>query len=231
MSALVAHLLTVQQQCAVELQRFWLLWRYQHHGPPFRLWWRLVLKRAVDVLLGACGLAVTLPVWPVAALALWLEDRGPTLYHQRRVGQGGREFTLLKFRTMVRDAEIAGPRWAVVGDERVTRIGRWLRRLHLDELPQAINILRGEMSVIGPRPERAEFFAALQAAIPFYRARLSVRPGVTGWAQVNHEYGDSIDDALIKLRYDLYYIKHRSALLDLLILVRTVGHVLRGRGR
>lgn len=188
-------------------------------------------KRASDLLLGAAGLILAAAVAPFAALALWLEDRGPALYRQRRVGQGGREFVLLKFRTMVADAESDGPRWADVGDARITTVGRFLRRLHLDELPQALNVLRGEMSIVGPRPERPEFVAELQAAIPYYRARLSVRPGVTGWAQVNYEYGDSVEDALIKLRYDLYYIKHRSVVLDLQILARTFGHVFRRGGR
>jgi exopolysaccharide biosynthesis polyprenyl glycosylphosphotransferase len=190
-----------------------------------------MVKRALDVLLATAGLALAALVVPFAAAGLWVEDRGPLLYRQRRVGRGGREFDMLKLRTMVRDAEPNGPQWAGVGDPRVTRVGRVLRRLHLDELPQAWNILKGEMSLIGPRPERPEFVAALQAAIPFYRTRLSVRPGVTGWAQVNLEYGDSVDDALSKLRYDLYYIKQRSLALEMSILVRTVGHVLRARGR
>ncbi|MDR7485174.1 MAG: sugar transferase [Armatimonadota bacterium] len=189
------------------------------------------VKRLLDLLLGAVGLAFMAVVTPLAALALWLEDRGPAFYRQRRVGRGGREFVLLKFRTMTPDAEATGPQWADVGDARVTRVGRVLRRLHLDELPQAVNILRGEMSVVGPRPERPEFVAALQTVIPYYRTRLSVRPGVTGWAQVNFEYGDSVEDALVKLRYDLYYVKHRSMVLDLLILIRTLGHVLRRGGR
>ncbi len=138
---------------------------------------------------------------------------------------------LLKYRTMIPDAETDGPRWTQEDDDRVTRVGRVLRRLHLDELPQAINILRGEMSFIGPRPERPEFVAHLEKQIPFYRARHAVRPGVTGWAQVNYEYGDSVEDALIKLQYDLYYIKHANLWLDLVILARTVGHVLRFAGR
>ncbi|MDR7545121.1 MAG: sugar transferase [Armatimonadota bacterium] len=188
-------------------------------------------KRVTDVLMATAGLLLTLVVTPLAAVGLWLEDRGPVFYRQRRVGQAGRQFEILKFRTMVEHAEINGPQWAAVGDPRVTWTGRILRRLHLDELPQAWNILKGDMSVIGPRPERPEFVEALQAAIPFYRTRLSVRPGVTGWAQVNFEYGDSIEDALIKLRYDLYYIKHRSLLLELTILVRTLGHVFRRGGR
>jgi lipopolysaccharide/colanic/teichoic acid biosynthesis glycosyltransferase len=188
-------------------------------------------KRLMDILMAVVGLLLTLAVTPLAAAGLWVEDRGPVFYRQRRVGQAGRQFEILKFRTMVRHAEVNGPQWAAVGDPRVTWMGRILRRLHLDELPQAWNILKGEMSVIGPRPERPEFVEALQAAIPFYRTRLSVRPGVTGWAQVNFEYGDSIEDALVKLRYDLYYIKHRSLLLELTILVRTLGHIFRRGGR
>jgi exopolysaccharide biosynthesis polyprenyl glycosylphosphotransferase len=189
------------------------------------------LKRATDIVLGLVGLAVMALVAPLAVAAVWLESPGPIFYRQRRVGQGGREFELVKFRTMVAAAEAEGPRWTAVGDPRVTRIGRLLRRLHLDELPQALNILRGEMSVVGPRPERPEFIAELERVIPFYRMRLSVRPGVTGWAQVNYRYGDSVEDALVKLRYDLYYIKHRSVLLDLTILARTFPHVFRLAGR
>jgi exopolysaccharide biosynthesis polyprenyl glycosylphosphotransferase len=189
------------------------------------------VKRASDLLLGAAGLLLAALVAPFAAVALWLEDRGPVFYRQRRVGQGGREFVLLKFRTMVADAEAEGPQWAGIGDARITKAGRILRRLHLDELPQALNVLKGEMSIVGPRPERPEFVAQLQAAIPYYRARLSVRPGITGWAQVNYEYGDSIEDALVKLRYDLYYVRHRSVVLDLQILARTIGHVFRRGGR
>ncbi len=188
-------------------------------------------KRIADVCLGSFGMLAMGLIYPLVAAASWLEDRGPALYRQARVGHGGREFPLVKFRTMAIDAEAAGPRWAGVGDARVTRIGRVLRRLHLDELPQAVNVLRGEMSVVGPRPERPEFVHKLRDEIPFYRTRLSVRPGVTGWAQVNFGYGASVKDAMIKLRYDLYYIKHRSVMLDLTILIRTLGHVLRGGGR
>lgn len=188
-------------------------------------------KRLADLLLAAAGLLAVAVMTPAVAAALWLEDRGPVFYRQLRVGRGGREFVLLKFRTMGADAEPEGPRWAGVDDTRVTRIGRALRRFHLDELPQSLNVLRGEMSVVGPRPERPEIVAELEALIPFYRTRLSVQPGVAGWAQVNFEYADSVEDAMVKLRYDLYYIKHRSVLLDAQILVRTVGHVLRHRGR
>jgi exopolysaccharide biosynthesis polyprenyl glycosylphosphotransferase len=190
-----------------------------------------MVKRGADVALGGLGMLAMALIYPIVAVAAWLDDRGPALYRQRRVGHGGRELSLVKFRTMAVDAEAAGPRWAGVGDARVTRVGRVLRRLHLDELPQAINVLRGEMSIVGPRPERPEFVRGLQDEIPFYRTRLSVRPGVTGWAQVNFGYGASVKDAMMKLRYDLYYIKHRSVMLDLTILMRTLGHVLRRGGR
>ncbi len=189
------------------------------------------LKRLTDLLLGATGLLAVAAILPFVAAAVWLEDRGSPFYRQRRVGRGGREFFLLKFRTMVADAEPEGPRWAGVDDTRVTRVGRVLRRLHLDELPQAVNILRGEMSVVGPRPERPEIVVELEALIPFYRVRLGVQPGVAGWAQVRFGYADSVEGALVKLRYDLYYIKHRSVLLDAQILIRTLGYVLRGGGR
>jgi lipopolysaccharide/colanic/teichoic acid biosynthesis glycosyltransferase len=133
---------------------------------------------------------------------------------------------LFKFRTMVQHAEPNGPQWAKETDDRVTRVGRVLRRLHLDELPQALNLLRGEMSFVGPRPERPKFVAELEDVIPFYRARHAMRPGITGWAQVNYRYGRSVEDALIKLQYDLYYVKHASLLLDAVILVRTLALVL-----
>jgi exopolysaccharide biosynthesis polyprenyl glycosylphosphotransferase len=189
-----------------------------------------MVKRIVDIALGSIGMLATALVYPFVAAAVWLEDRGPALYRQSRLGHGGREFPLLKFRTMATDAEAQGPQWAGVADARVTRVGGILRRLHLDELPQAVNVLRGEMTIIGPRPERPEFVRELSGEIPFYRTRLSVRPGVTGWAQVNFGYGRSVTDAMMKLRYDLYYIKHRSPMLDLTILIRTLGHVLRRGG-
>jgi len=190
----------------------------------------LLLKRGIDFLCGLIGSLVTLVVLPFVAVAVRLEGRGPIFYRQVRVGRGGRPFTLVKFRTMVEDAESAGPMWAQEVDDRVTRVGRLLRRLHIDELPQAINIVRGEMSVTGPRPERPEFVHKLEAVIPFYRARHAMRPGLTGWAQVNYRYGRSVEDAMVKLQYDLYYVKHCSLFLDALILVRTIGLVLTGRG-
>jgi lipopolysaccharide/colanic/teichoic acid biosynthesis glycosyltransferase len=163
---------------------------------------------------------------PLVALAIKIESPGPVFYRQDRIGQGGRVFRLYKFRTMVPHAEPHGPQWAQEDDARVTRVGRVLRRLHLDELPQALNLLRGEMSLIGPRPERPEFVSELEGVISFYRARHAVRPGITGWAQVNYRYGRSVEDALIKLQYDLYYIKHASVVLDAVIFVRTLGRVL-----
>ncbi len=191
----------------------------------------LAFKRGMDILIGLAGSLVTLVLLPLIALALRLEGPGPIFYRQVRTGRGGRLFTLIKFRTMVPDAEADGPQWAEEADARRTLVGRILRRLHLDEIPQAINLLRGEMAFIGPRPERPEFVTALEAQIPFYRARHAMRPGVTGWAQVNYRYGSSAEDALVKLQYDLYYIKHCSLFLDALILVRTLGLVLTLRGR
>jgi len=190
----------------------------------------LVVKRGTDILFGLVGSVVTLAVLPLVALAVRLESRGPVFYRQVRVGQGGRLFTLVKFRTMIEDAEAEGPMWAQEIDERVTRVGGLLRRLHIDELPQALNIVRGEMSMVGPRPERPEFVNKLETGIAFYRARHAMRPGLTGWAQVNYRYGRSTEDAMVKLQYDLYYIKHCSLFLDGLILVKTIGLVLTGRG-
>jgi len=194
-------------------------------GLGFRL-----VHRAMDLVAGVLGLLLTGLLWPLVALGLRWESPGPVFYRQVRVGQGGRPFVLWKFRTMVLTAEAAGPTWAQEGDARVTRLGRLLRRFHLDEVPQAWNILKGEMSFIGPRPERPEFIGLLDA-LPGYRARHAVRPGIAGWAQVHYRYGDSLESSLEKLRYDLYYLKHRSIRLDLLILVKTIGVLLRGQGR
>jgi lipopolysaccharide/colanic/teichoic acid biosynthesis glycosyltransferase len=165
------------------------------------------------------------------ALLIKLASPGPILYHQVRLGRGGVPFELLKFRSMVADAEEeSGPQWAALDDPRVTRVGRFLRVTRLDELPQVLNILRGDIHLIGPRPERSEFIAELEQEIPFYRARLAVKPGLTGWAQVKYRYGNTVEDALMKLEYDLYYIKNRSAALDLSILLKTVGVILLFKG-
>ncbi len=191
-------------------------------------WWA---KRALDLAGSAAGLGVFAVLAPFISAAIWLDSGTPVFYRQKRVGRAGALFTVVKFRTMARDAERPGEaRWADRDDPRTTRVGRWLRRTRLDELPQFTNILRGEMSLVGPRPERLEFIARLQDAIPFYRARLMVPPGLTGWAQVNLPYGDSVDAAKLKLECDLYYVKHRSMLFDLAILVRTVGTVIGLRG-
>lgn len=185
-------------------------------------------KRLFDIAGATLGLIALALVTPVIALAIWLDSGSPIFYRQRRVGRGGALFTVVKFRTMRTDAERPGEaRWADPDDPRMTRVGRWLRRTRLDELPQFANILRGEMSLVGPRPERLEFIGQLQEEIPFYRARLMVPPGLTGWAQVNLPYGDSVDGARAKLEYDLYYVKHRSVMFDLAIVLRTVGIVAR----
>jgi exopolysaccharide biosynthesis polyprenyl glycosylphosphotransferase len=191
----------------------------------------MLLKRLADVIASALGLAFLLVLLPFVALAIYLESPGPIFYSQKRMGRAGRTFELIKLRSMVPHAEQDGqPRWAGKNDKRVTRVGRFLRRIRLDELPQCFNVLRGEMSLIGPRPERPEFVSELQKRIPFYRSRLAVRPGLTGWAQINYHYGSSVDDALIKLQYDLYYIKRQSLYLDLLILLKTIGVVLSFQG-
>ncbi len=184
------------------------------------------VNRVGDIGISLALLIFTLPLMLLVALLVRLDSSGPVFYRQERVGLGGRSFTLLKFRSMRADAEAQGPAWAKQRDPRVTRIGSFMRRTRIDELPQLINILRGEMSFIGPRPERPHFVEKLAEAIPFYRERARVKPGLTGWAQVNFPYGASIEDARGKLSYDLYYVKHRSLLLDLSILFATVRVIL-----
>ncbi|HUU83598.1 MAG TPA: exopolysaccharide biosynthesis polyprenyl glycosylphosphotransferase [Phycisphaerae bacterium] len=187
-----------------------------------------ILKRAVDVVASIVGLLLTLPLLPLVALAIRLEDRGPVLYSQDRVGQNGIIFRLFKLRTMKVNSEPNGAVWATDRDPRVTRVGRVLRRLRLDELPQLYNVLLGQMSLVGPRPERPDIVARLAAEIPFYNERHLVKPGLTGWAQIGFRYGNTIEDAKRKLQFDLYYLKHMSFELDLIILFRTVGTFLRG---
>ncbi len=188
-------------------------------------------RRMIDLVGGVVGLLLLLLITPWVAAVVWLEDRQPLFYRQDRLGQGGKVFPLLKFRTMAPDAESDGQvRWAEEDDARVTHVGRLLRRMRLDEAPQFWNVLRGEMSLVGPRPERPEFVSILEREIPFYRARLVAKPGLTGWAQINYRYGNSVEDATIKLQYDLYYIKNRSLWLDLQSLARTLGVVLGSKG-
>jgi sugar transferase (PEP-CTERM system associated) len=194
-------------------------------------WWRTFEKRLVDIVGSLVLLSVTLPVMAVAAIATFLESGFPVLYRQERVGRGGKTFVIWKFRSMYPDAEADGaPRWAQPDDPRVTRVGRFLRKSRIDELPQLLNVLKGDLSLVGPRPERPAFVAQLAREIPFYSARHSVKPGVTGWAQVRYAYGASREEAKKKLEYDLYYIKNHTLLLDVLILFETVRVVLRGEG-
>jgi exopolysaccharide biosynthesis polyprenyl glycosylphosphotransferase len=190
-----------------------------------------ILKRTGDVMVSVLGILLASPIMLVVAALVWATSRGPILYSQTRVGLNGHYFKIVKFRTMRIDAEKDGAQWAVRNDPRTTAVGRWLRRTHLDELPQLFLVLSGKMSVVGPRPERPEFVQELERELPLYSARHSVRPGVTGWAQVQWPYGATKEDALIKLRYDLYYVKHRSAVLDLEIVVRTAARVLGLKGR
>lgn len=207
----------------------WLLPSQVEGGQP-GLTYRVFnwLLDACFVLFGGLLLAV---IFPAVALAIKLDSPGPVFYRQVRSGLGGRSFELLKFRSMVPDAEEeSGARWAEMQDARVTCVGRFLRRTRIDELPQVINVLRADMSFIGPRPERPEFISKLQEEIPFYRARLAVRPGLTGWAQVRYRYGNTEEDALVKLQYDLYYIKSRSIIVDLSILFRTLIVILTMKG-
>jgi sugar transferase (PEP-CTERM system associated) len=189
-----------------------------------------VLKRVVDIVMAAVGLVMAAPLMLLTALAIRLDSSGPIFYRQERVGENDRLFTLCKFRSMKSDAEKSGPIWAKSHDSRVTRVGRFIRLTRLDELPQLLNVLRGDMSFVGPRPERPYFVQQLTAQIPFYAERHAVKPGVTGWAQVRYRYGSSIEDAMEKLRYDLYYIKHLSIGFDLTIVVDTVKVILCAKG-
>jgi exopolysaccharide biosynthesis polyprenyl glycosylphosphotransferase len=194
---------------------------------------RLLSERAFDLLASAALLAITWPLMLLTMLAIKLEDgiNAPVFYRQRRVGFEGCVFDVLKFRSMRLDAEPDGqPRWAQKGDERVTRVGSVIRKARIDELPQIINVLRGDMSFVGPRPERPEFVAELNEKIPYYRERHCVKPGITGWAQLCYPYGSSEHDAAEKLQYDLYYVKNRSLLFDLVILLQTAEVVIWGKG-
>lgn len=185
------------------------------------------IKRLIDMLLSAFGLCVSLPFMAMIAALVKLDSAGPILFCQERVGENGKIFTLRKFRTMVADAEKdSGPVWAQTTDPRVTRLGKIMRRTGMDELPQLFNVLIGDMSFVGPRPERPHFVADLEKQIPYYTQRLAVKPGITGWAQVRYGYGATLDDAVEKLQYDLYYIKNMSIFLDLLTMLSTVHKVL-----
>jgi sugar transferase (PEP-CTERM system associated) len=194
-------------------------------------WVRTVVKRLFDVVFSLVLLLVSLPVMLLTGILILLESGGPMLYTQERVGLNGRLFNVVKFRSMRTDAEKDGkPRWAQAGDDRITRVGRIIRKLRIDELPQLFNVLAGDMSLVGPRPERPYFVDTLTQEIPYYAVRLSVKPGLTGWAQVRYHYGATMEDSAEKLQYDLYYVKNHTWFLDLVVLFETVGVVLTGKG-
>ncbi|MBQ3716069.1 MAG: sugar transferase [Fibrobacter sp.] len=192
--------------------------------------WQVQVKRIIDIVFGAFLGLFSLPVCILAAIAIKLEDRGPVFYSQERIGLYGKPFTVYKFRTMRTDAEKFGAQWATKDDPRITKVGKFLRKTRIDELPQIFCVLKGDMSMVGPRPERAVFIGKLREKIPFYISRLKMKPGLTGWAQVRHHYDTSIEDVQIKLQYDMYYYENMSLLLDFQILVRTVYVVLTGKG-
>jgi exopolysaccharide biosynthesis polyprenyl glycosylphosphotransferase len=191
----------------------------------------IALQTFYSLMISLLGLVLTSPLLLLTALAVRLTSKGPVLYRQRRVGLNGHLFTVYKFRSMYVDAEArTGAVWAVKDDPRITPVGKWLRKLRLDELPQFWNVVRGDMSIVGPRPERPEFVDLLAQQIPYYRQRLAVKPGITGWAQINHKYGDSELDAMIKLEYDLYYIKHLAPALDFYIIFHTLKVMVLSKG-
>lgn len=189
-------------------------------------------KRIIDLFGGLIGVFFLLITYPFVSLAILIDSGRPVFYSQTRSGRGAQPYRILKFRTMIQDAEADGqPQWAKEDDERATRIGRFLRKTHLDELPQFLNVLRGEMSLVGPRAERPELVTMFERYVPFYRARLLVKPGITGWAQINFGYAATIEETIVKLEYDLYYIKHRNLMMDLVILLRTPATVFGLRGQ
>jgi sugar transferase (PEP-CTERM system associated) len=224
------QLFAEQAQGAVDLEALSPSWFFDRAGfRTARV--HVLIKRAIDLVASVGLLTVTLPVLLATALAIKLESPGPVFYRQERVGQGGRPFLLFKFRSMRQDAEADGtPQWAQQADPRVTRVGALIRKARIDEIPQAINVLRGDMSFVGPRPERPFFVDELGAQIPFYRERHAVKPGITGWAQLNYPYGASVEDARQKLQYDLFYIKYYTVMLDIAIGLQTVRVVLWNAG-
>jgi sugar transferase (PEP-CTERM system associated) len=193
--------------------------------------WRTAVKRLFDIACAITLLFASVPILIGTAILIAIESRGPILFRQQRIGLNGKPFVVFKFRSMCADAEKDGqPRWAVARDDRITRVGRVMRMLRIDELPQLVNVLKGEMSIVGPRPERPFFVDQLTREIPYYAVRHSVKPGVTGWAQVRYHYGSTVEDSEQKLQYDLYYVKNHTLFLDLLILFETVSVVLMGKG-
>ena len=198
------------------------------HNFAQRIW--CGARRLIDLLVGLAGLAMLAPLVPIIALASYLDCPGTPFYCQERVGQAGKRFRICKFRSMIPNAERNGVQWAKADDERITRVGRFLRKTRIDELPQLWNLLKGDMTLIGPRPERPEFVQELRKRVPYYSIRHSIKPGLTGWAQVRYPYGNSYHDSMMKLQYDLYYIKHQGPILNLSIILRTIGVVLKMQG-
>jgi exopolysaccharide biosynthesis polyprenyl glycosylphosphotransferase len=193
--------------------------------------WEHAVKRAIDIGISFVILLIGLPFWLLVAIAIKIESRGPVFYTQERVGKDEDHFHILKFRSMHHDAEVeSGPVWTVKKDPRITRVGSILRKLRIDEIPQLINVLDGDMSLVGPRPERPFFVEQLSNEIPLYKRRLKVRPGITGWAQVRHKYDENIEDVRKKVQYDLFYIENMSLRMDFKILLNTISVVLLGKG-
>jgi sugar transferase (PEP-CTERM system associated) len=210
------------------LQPSWLVF----NGGFDQSFLRTFMKRAFDLVCSSILLVLTFPIMLMAALAVWLEDRAPIFYSQERVGKDGKTFRVHKFRSMRADAEKGGkPQWAAQNDPRITRVGNFMRKTRIDELPQILNVFKGEMSFVGPRPERPYFVEQLMEVVPYYNVRHSIKPGITGWAQVRYGYGSSAEDALQKLQYDLYYVKNNSLFLDVLILIDTLKVVMFRSGR
>jgi exopolysaccharide biosynthesis polyprenyl glycosylphosphotransferase len=189
-----------------------------------------IVRRIISILVSFIGLAIIAPFFPFIILAVRLSSPGPIFYKQIRVGLRGRNFHVIKFRTMRQDAETKGAVWATKNDPRITSLGRFMRKTRLDEIPQLWNVLRGEMGFVGPRPERPEFVQWLTSEIPYYELRHMIRPGITGWAQVRFQYGASLEETKQKLEYDLYYVKHLSVGLDLLIMFETIKTIILRRG-
>ncbi len=193
--------------------------------------WEKKLKRLMDIIVSLIILLISFPIWFFAAIAIKSESKGPVFFSQERCGQNGSVFKMIKFRSMRHDAEkLTGPVWSQKDDPRITKVGKLIRKVRIDEIPQMINVLKGEMSLVGPRPERPFFVEKLAEEIPYYKRRLKVRPGVTGWAQVKHKYDETIEDVKIKLRYDLFYIENMSLRMDFKIIFRTIFVVLFGKG-
>lgn len=221
---------TVMEKISIKsIDERWFL-----YGEGFKIYHNIYIqktKRLIDVFISIIILIITFPIILLSILIIKLESKGQIFYRQERIGKDNKKFNILKFRSMREDAEKDGPKWAMQNDNRITFYGNIMRKTRIDELPQLINILKGDMSFIGPRPERDHFIKLLEKEIPFYNYRHSVLPGLTGWAQVNYPYGSSVEDSFEKLQYDLYYIKNQSIILDIIIIFKTVKIVFGGKGR